>query len=86
MVTAAHLSKTAGVEVAATTIFVGTGQEGGADEDEFHAFKRSTAEVDKSERVEEKAKRKAGVKVGAHSGVVRAFGNAPVPKKKVVVF
>ncbi|RDX53127.1 hypothetical protein OH76DRAFT_1376358 [Lentinus brumalis] len=72
-------------EVVATTVFVGTGRESGADEDDFHTFKRLTAEVDRSEKVGEKAKKKAGVKVGAHSGVVRAFGDAPAPKKKKVV-
>ena len=45
--------------MAATTVFVGTGQEGGADEDDFHTFKRRTLEVDKAEKVEEKVKRKA---------------------------
>ncbi|RPD61939.1 hypothetical protein L226DRAFT_508810 [Lentinus tigrinus ALCF2SS1-7] len=73
-------------EVVATTVFVGTGRESGADEDDFHTFKRMTVEVDKSEKAEEKAKKKAGVKVGAYSGVVRAFGDAPAPKKKKVVF
>ena len=72
-------------EVVANTLFVGTGQGGGADEDDFHTFKRMTVEVDKSEKLEEKAKRKAGVKVGAHTGVVKAFGDAPAPKKKKVV-
>ena len=72
-------------EVVATTVFVGTGRESGADEDDFHAFKRMTAEVDKSEKAEEKAKKKAGVKVGALSGVVRAFGDTSAPKKKKVV-
>lgn len=66
-------------------MFVGTGRESGADEDDFHTFKRMTAEVDRSEKVDEKAKKRAGVKVGAHSGVVRAFGDAPAPKKKKVV-
>ncbi|KAI0751341.1 hypothetical protein C8Q80DRAFT_1218106 [Daedaleopsis nitida] len=72
-------------EVTTNTLFVGTGQGGGADEDDFHTFKRMTVEVDKSERSEVKAKRKAEVKVGAHSGVVKAFGAAPAAKKKKVV-
>ncbi|TBU32132.1 hypothetical protein BD311DRAFT_751359 [Dichomitus squalens] len=74
-------------DVAATTVFVGTGQEGGADEDDFHTFKRRTLEVDKAEKIEERVKRKAEVKVAAHSGVVRAFGSsAPAATKKRVVF
>ncbi|KAI0370291.1 hypothetical protein BV20DRAFT_966964 [Pilatotrama ljubarskyi] len=75
-------------EVAATTILLGTGREAGADEDDFHTFKRINAEVDKAEKAEERAKRKAEVKVGAHSGVVKAFGDAApaAKKKKKVVF
>ena len=72
--------------MAATTVFVGTGQEGGADEDDFHTFKRRTLEVDKAEKVEEKVKRKAEVKVAAHSGVVKAFGSSARAAKKKVVF
>ena len=66
-------------------MFVGTGQAAGADEDDFHTFKRGKVEVDKAEKAETKAKRKAEVKVGAHSGVVKAFGSAPTEKKKKVV-
>ncbi|KAI9063344.1 hypothetical protein FKP32DRAFT_702991 [Trametes sanguinea] len=74
-------------EVTATTPLVGTGREAGADEDDFHTFKRVTAEVDKEEKAEERAKRKADVRVGAHSGVVKAVGDAlPEKKKKKVVF
>ncbi|KAI0650004.1 hypothetical protein C8Q79DRAFT_941885 [Trametes meyenii] len=74
-------------EVAATTVVLGTGREAGADEDDFHTFKRINAEVDQAEKAEERAKRRAEVKVGAHSGVVKAFGNsAPAAKKKKVVF
>ncbi|KAI0637792.1 hypothetical protein C8Q77DRAFT_1087895 [Trametes polyzona] len=75
-------------EVTANTVLLGTGREAGADEDDFHTFKRVTAEVDKAEKAEERAKRRAEVKVGAHSGVVKAFGDTPavVKKKKVVVF
>ena len=73
-------------EVAATTLFVGTGHAAGADEDDFHTFKRTTVEVDKSEKAEMKAKKKAAVKVGAHTGVVKAFGGVPSEKKKKVVF
>ncbi|KAI0771851.1 hypothetical protein BD413DRAFT_546569 [Trametes elegans] len=79
-----HLRKK---EVATTTILLGTGREAGADEDDFHTFKRINAEVDKAEKVEERVKRRAEVKVGAHSGVVKAYGDAPpAGKKKKVVF
>ena len=74
-------------DVVAKTVFVGTGQDGGADEDDFHTLKRKTQEVDKAEKVGERARRKAEVKVSAHSGVVKAFGDpAPASKKKKVVF
>ncbi|KAI0773951.1 hypothetical protein C8Q74DRAFT_1267537 [Fomes fomentarius] len=73
-------------EVDAKTVFVGTGEGVGADEDDFHTIKRMTVDIDRSEKAEEKAKKKVGVKVGVHSGVVKAFGEAPAPKKKVVVF
>ncbi|KAI1792930.1 hypothetical protein LXA43DRAFT_886753 [Ganoderma leucocontextum] len=74
-------------DVVAKTVFVGTGHEGGADEDDFHTFKRKTQEVEKVEKMGDKARRKAEVKVAAHSGVVKAFGDAaPDSKKKNVVF
>lgn len=67
---------------------MGTGQTAGADEDDFHTFKRGTVEIDKAEKADERAKRKAEVKMGAHSGVVKAFGGttAGKQKKKVVFF
>jgi len=36
--------------VAEKTTFFGTGTEAGADEDDFHAFKRKSAEVDKEQK------------------------------------
>ncbi|KAL6299338.1 hypothetical protein BKA93DRAFT_608332 [Sparassis latifolia] len=74
-------------EVASTMLFLGTGREAGADEDDFHTFKRRNAEVDKSEKTEQRVKRQADVKVGVHTGVVRSFGMQPaVTKAKVVYF
>lgn len=74
-------------DVVARTVFVGTGQDGGADEDDFHSFKRKTQEVDKAEKMGEKARRNARVKVAAHSGVVKPFrDSASASKKKKVVF
>lgn len=68
----------------ATTVF-GTGREVGADEDDFHSFKRKTSEIDQEEKQENKLKL-LEVKTGAHSGVVKAYGAAPARQKKVVVF
>jgi len=39
--------------VAEKTAFLGTGVEAGADEDDFHTFKRKSAEVDKEQKVAE---------------------------------
>ncbi|EMD33674.1 hypothetical protein CERSUDRAFT_159922 [Gelatoporia subvermispora B] len=74
--------------VTASTVFLGTGREAGADEDDFHTLKRKNAEIDQAEKFVEKTKRQANVKVGAFTGVVKAFGkaSAPVTKKKVVTF
>ncbi|TCD70351.1 hypothetical protein EIP91_003703 [Steccherinum ochraceum] len=85
-----HLAKDCDLrkqDVAVTKLFVGTGQEVGADEDDFHSFKRRTAEVNREEKGEDKMKRMQAVKQGAHSGVVKAFGQAPsVKPRKVVAF
>lgn len=74
-------------EVASAKLFVGTGDAVGADEDDFHSFKRRTAEVNREEKGEDKLKRTQAVKRGAHSGVVKAFGQVPAVKsRKVVTF
>ena len=64
---------------------LGTGPEAGADEDDFHIFNRRTTEVDRDEKAEEKKKRLLNIKAGAHSGVVRSFGNVPKPSTKKVI-
>ncbi|KAF8557687.1 hypothetical protein OG21DRAFT_234877 [Imleria badia] len=71
---------------AATAIF-GTGGGAGADEDDFHTFKRKTAEVSNDERKEERQKKRLDVKAGLHTGTVKAFGKNQVSSKpKKVVF
>ncbi|KAF8894327.1 hypothetical protein CPB84DRAFT_1816117 [Gymnopilus junonius] len=85
----AHLAKDCDVRKQVTTdptTVFGTGKEAGADEDDFHSFKRRTTEIDRDEKKETKLKEMLDVKTGKHSGVVKAFGNAPAPPKKVVVF
>ena len=68
-------------------VVVGTGLEAGPDEDDFHTFKRRTAEVDRDEKQATKMKQMLELRAGAYSGVVKAFGNVPaMAKKKVVVF
>jgi zinc finger CCHC domain-containing protein 9 len=58
----------------------------GADEDDFHTFKRRTAQIERHEKKEEKAKRMMDMKAGVHSGVIKAFGKPPVPSTKKVVY
>lgn len=72
--------------VDSTAVF-GTGLEAGPDEDDFHTFKRKTAEVDRDEKQATKMKQILELRAGTHSGVVKAFGKVPtMVKKKVVVF
>ena len=69
------------------TVVLGTGREAGPDEDDFHIFKRRTAEVDRDEKQATKRKQMLELRAGAHSGVIKAFGNVPaMTKNKVVVF
>lgn len=70
----------------ATTIF-GTGNGAGADEDDFHTFKRKNTEVSKYEKEEDRRRKKLDVKTGSYTGTVKAFGKNPVSSKaKKVVF
>ncbi|KAF9241848.1 hypothetical protein BU15DRAFT_73187 [Melanogaster broomeanus] len=61
---------------AAGTVF-GTGNGAGADEDDFHTFKRKNAEVSKGEKEEERQRKRLDVKAGLHTGTVKAFGTRP---------
>ena len=71
---------------AATTIF-GTGGGAGADEDDFHAFKRKNVEMSRDEKMEDRRKKQLDVKAGLHTGAVKAFGKNQVSSKpKKVVF
>ena len=64
---------------------VGMNREAGADEDDFHTFKRTTTELERIERLKERERKDLGVKKGAISGIVVKSGNVP-STKKVVVF
>ena len=55
------------------TTFLGTGAEAGADEDDFHSFKRISAEVDKEHKAAEMIQKS------------KLKGQAQPPKKKRVV-
>lgn len=74
------------LDVIDTSTVLGTGREAGADEDDFHTFKRHTTELDRDKKQEDKIKRSLDVKAGAHSGVVKTFGNVPKPPTKKVVY
>ncbi|KAG9316803.1 hypothetical protein JVU11DRAFT_2868 [Chiua virens] len=72
---------------AVTTIF-GTGSGAGADEDDFHTFKRKNSELCKDEKKGEKRRKRLDVKAGLHTGTVKVFGKDQVASnpKKVVYF
>ncbi|KAI0688189.1 hypothetical protein BC835DRAFT_1408157 [Cytidiella melzeri] len=85
----AHLAKDCPMrktEVVSISNFVGTGAGAGADEDDFHTFKRKNLEVTKEEKADERRKKQQAVRVGAHSGVMKAFGRTTQSSRKVVKF
>jgi zinc finger CCHC domain-containing protein 9 len=57
----------------------GAGGAPGADEDDLHALQRTRREVEADERAAERARKRADVKAGKASGVVKAFGAAAPP-------
>jgi zinc finger CCHC domain-containing protein 9 len=73
-------------ESSAVATLLGTGHEGGADEDDFHIIRRKNAEVDRDEHGEERARKEAKVRAGAFTGIVKASGKTPEKPKKVVYF
>ncbi|KAG1752863.1 hypothetical protein EDB19DRAFT_970532 [Suillus lakei] len=85
-----HLAKDCGLRKQAqsgTATFFGTGQSAGADEDDFHTFKRRNADVDRDIKKDERAKKKVDVKFAPYTGTVKAFGTpAGDSKVKVVYF
>jgi zinc finger CCHC domain-containing protein 9 len=80
-----ELRKTDVSGTAATTIF-GTGSGAGADEDDFHSFKRKNVEVSKDEKKEDRRRKRLDVRAGLHTGTVKAFGGQVSTKPKNVVF
>ncbi|KAF8212169.1 hypothetical protein K438DRAFT_1708431 [Mycena galopus ATCC 62051] len=81
-----HLAKDCGIRKQGPTedsAMLGMGREAGPDEDDFHTLRRRKNEVDRDEKQEVKMKRAVDVKVAAHSGVVKPFGNVVKPKKVV---
>jgi len=66
-----------------STMMIGTARGAGADEDDFHTFKRTTTELDRAEKRMEKVKKMLEVKKGVVSGAMVRLGNVPLPKKVV---
>lgn len=65
---------------------MGTGGQAGADEDDFHTFRRKRQEVEKEVVTQDKKRQLLQVNTGAYSGVIKSFGAAQKPVKKVVYF
>lgn len=65
---------------------IGTGDQLGADEDDFHTFRRRKHEVEKSLAREESKRELFQTKIGTHSGATKTFGAPPKATKKVVNF
>lgn len=65
----------------------GIGKEAGADEDDFHVFKRKNAEVSNDEKDENKQGNRAEVQAGVHvDRLKRRLPGTPAKVKKVVYF
>ncbi|XP_006459613.1 hypothetical protein AGABI2DRAFT_66090, partial [Agaricus bisporus var. bisporus H97] len=69
-----------------TLALMGTSDKPGADEDDFHTFRRNRHEIEKEAIEQEKRTRLLQGKVGARPDIVKPFRTAPIPTKKVVFF
>jgi zinc finger CCHC domain-containing protein 9 len=69
-----------------TLAVMGANDQPGADEDDFHSFRRRRQEVEKETVYQEKKTRLPQVKHGTGSGIAKPFGTAVKPVKKVVFF
>ncbi|KAM6491838.1 zinc knuckle family protein [Amanita muscaria] len=79
-----HLAKDCGLrkqDPTKTVLVLGTGKDAGADEDDFHILNRNKRDVDWEERQSTKKRKEMDVKVGAHSGLVKAFPVETRPAK-----
>jgi len=65
---------------------LGVGREAGADEDDFHIFKRQTTEMDRGEKREQQQKRLLRNGADTQTSIVKSVGNESKPTKKVVYF
>ncbi|KAF9446164.1 hypothetical protein P691DRAFT_804657 [Macrolepiota fuliginosa MF-IS2] len=84
-----HLAKDCGLrkqDSVDSLPLMGIDDQAGADEDDFHTFKRRRQEVEKDVKTEDTKKKMLQLKTGALSGVVKSFGATPKATKKVVYF
>lgn len=68
------------------TTVLGTGRDAGADEDDFHMFKRNTTAIERDEKHDTKLKEMLDIRAGALSGSIKPTGIVPQLKKKIIVF
>ncbi|KAG5729773.1 hypothetical protein E4T56_gene935 [Termitomyces sp. T112] len=71
---------------AETKDILGIGDTAGADEDDFHSFKRQKSEPDRSGKREEKEKLARGECFPTQLGIARATKHTSLPSKRVVYF
>ena len=69
-----------------SSAILGTGHEAGADEDDFHIFKRQTTAIDREEKQLEQTRRLLRVESGAQSINANPIGTTPKPPIKVIYF
>ncbi|KLO11729.1 hypothetical protein SCHPADRAFT_830574, partial [Schizopora paradoxa] len=70
-----------------TTVILGTGDAVGADEDDFHSIKRTTAQIDQEEKTALKLSKKLAKKTATSAADVKQPSVLKAPAaKKVVVF
>jgi len=75
------------IEAIAPATVIGTGRgDMGADEDDFHSFKRRKTEVEVGEKKYDKMRRLTDLKVGMHSGSLVKPAPVKAPAKTVVFF
>ncbi|KAG6861936.1 hypothetical protein C0995_009886 [Termitomyces sp. Mi166 len=69
-----------------TKDILGIGDAAGADEDDFHSFKRQKIEIDRFEKHDEKEKRARAGHLATQSNTLRSTKCTSLPSKRVVYF
>ncbi|KAG6877896.1 hypothetical protein C0993_002561 [Termitomyces sp. T159_Od127] len=84
-----HLARDCGLrkkDIIETSDIIGTGDTIGADEDDFHSFRRQKGEIDRSEKHEEKEKRLQRHRLASQSNKNQATKHVSLSSKRVVYF